>query len=354
MTSPSPQFIPQKKPDAGSLIGASYLTEFEKCPRRWFRKYYNPVVQPETGELVHTGIEPLETAPPLLTGGVFHAALESYYLSGIRDGDDTGEYNLEAAMAGLDKSFTARRDSYLNEEIADTERTTVQEMVIAYYDRFGPKSPNPDYPKIKVICDGNGQPYVEREWVTDLGYSNYYLTCKTDLFVSDQGYGKVMEHKTSVASFIKQTLNNSHTGAQFTGEIYTLKNNMPVDAKLFGVLVNVVQKNRSPRSKYDVAERETTNRTDPQLYEFANWAVDVLRQIDDRVGQYEDWINSRGVEEWKALSVWFPTRGTANGECNAYNRPCDYSSLCKQPDRANQLLGVYRPRTKPESELSVE
>ena len=160
------QFIPIKKPDAGSLIGVHYLMSFIKCPRKWFRQYYQPLPDEETGEPVNVGIEPIETAPALLTGGIFHHALEEYYRSGIRDGEDTGEYQLDAALAGMNASWAARKDSFVTEEAADLELGVVQAMLIAYYDRYGPKSAAPDFPEIQVLCDASGNPYIEREWVT--------------------------------------------------------------------------------------------------------------------------------------------------------------------------------------------
>lgn len=348
------KFLPKKKPDAGSLVGVHYMMEFIKCPRKWFYRYYQPVTEEESGEQVHTGIEPQDTAHPLLTGGVFHTALEGYYASGIRDGEDTGEYQLEQALSEMKTAWNSRKDFYYTEEAAEKELDMVQNMIIAYYDRFGPKSPNPDYPKIKVLCDTNGEPYIEREFATPLGYSNYFLTCKADMIISDIGYVKVMEHKTSVASYITSRLSSIHHDAQFTGEIYTLNKNMPENMKLFGVKANVVQKNRSPRSKYDIAERDTTNRTAAQLADFASAAVDTLRQIDDRVANYEDWVNVKGVDQPTAIGVWFPIQGAFNGECEAYRRHCDYYSLCKQPEKAQKLLGIFKPRTKPIVDITNE
>jgi len=226
-------------------------------------------------------------------------------------------------------------------------------MLIAYYDRFGPDSASPDFPKISVLCDSEGVPYIEREWLTPLGYSNYFLTSKIDLIIKHAGYVKAMEHKTSVASFVQRRLGSIHHDAQFTGEIFTLNKNMPKEVKLYGVLANVITKNRSARSKYDIAERETTNRTRPQLTQFANTVIDTLRQIDDRVGNYQKWL-TQGVEEHEALSVWFPAQGEFNGECEAFNRHCDYYQLCKQPDKANSMLGIYKPRTKPTADAPRE
>jgi len=348
MPNESPQFIPIKKSDAGSLIGIHYINEFIKCPRRWFRKYFQPLPDEDTGKLVNVGIEPQETAPALLAGGFFHTALEAYYNSGIVDGEDTGNYNLDATLAAMEEGWQKRKDSYHAEEDADNDHDMIQRMLIAYYDRFGPQSANPDYPKIKVLCDPEGKPYIEREWLTPLGYSNYFLTSKIDLLIIDGGYVKAMEHKTSVASFVGNTLSGIHHNSQFTAEIYTLTHNMP-NSRLYGIKVNVITKNRSARSKYDVAERDTTNRTDDQLADFANTAVDTLRQIDDRVAKYEEWLD-KGIPEHEALSVWFPAQGQFNNECYAYNRPCDYYALCKQPERANNMLGLFRPRTKPVSE----
>ena len=353
MSDQTPQFIPVKKPDAGTQIGVHYVAEFIKCPRKWFRRYYQPLPDETTGELINVGIEPRDTAPALLTGGIFHTALEEYYRSGIVDGEDTGKYDLDRTLAAMETSCAARKDSYYSEEDADAEREMIQTMLIAYWERFGPTSSNPDYPKIKVLCDTEGLPYIEREWITPLPYSNYYITSKIDLIITDGGYVKAMEHKTSVASFVTSRLSSIHYDAQFTAEIYTLTNNMPEATKFFGVTCNVVTKNRSAKSKYDIAERDTTNRTQDQLLDWANTTIDTLRQIDERVGQYEKWL-TQGVEEDKALSVWFPVHGQFNEQCFAYRRPCDYYALCKQPERANSLLAVYKPRTKPEAESKTE
>lgn len=333
-------YLPIKKENAGSLVGVSYMGEYIKCPRKWFYRYYQPT-STEDGTAVNTGIEPHGTAPALITGSLFHDALAAWYASGCIDGEDTGAYDLEAAIAELDKSWTARHSQYRDETAADEDKNMIKEMLISYADHFGPEGSAPDYPGMKIYCDALGEPVIEREYATPLGYGDYFLTCKVDAIIEDRGYLKVFEHKTTVASFMMQRLSSIHHDAQFTGEIYTLKNHFEGD--LHGVKVNAVQKRRKLKSKYPIAERDTTNRTDDQLADFANTCVDTLMQIDDRVKNYEKWVADE-VPQTEALSVWFPAQGAFNGECEAYRRPCDYYMMCKAPKRAHTMLGGYKAR----------
>ena len=339
-------YLPIKKENAGSLIGVSYIGEYIKCPRRWFYRYYQPTTNDE-GVTGNTGIEPHGTAPALITGSLFHNALAAWYESGCVDGHDTGNYILDVALDVLNADWEKRADEYYDTTTAEEDLAMIKEMLIAYTDVYGPTGTNPDYPKIKIVCDQDGKPLIEREYATPLGYGDYFLTCKADAIIEDEGYTKVFEHKTTVASYVMSRISSIHYDAQFTGEIFTLNNNItPLSdaGGLFGVKANVIIKKRSPRSKYGIATRETTNRTADQLQDFANTCVDTLMQIDDRVKHYEEWLE-RGVEQTEALSVWFPVQGTFNGECEAYRRPCDFYMMCKAPTRAASMLGGYKPRT---------
>jgi len=349
------QFLPYIKPDAGSQIGVSYIGEFIKCPRKWYNKYAR-LTRNSDGSVSATGIEVHQTASPLISGSLFHHALENYYKSGCLSGEDTGAYSLEFALSKLEDEFNLRKSQYETEDAAESEYAMVRSMILSYDERYGPNGGDPDYPAIKILCDQDtGEPYLERNFATPLGYKDYYLTCKVDAVINDQGFVKVFEHKTSVASYVNTRVSSIHTDAQFAGEILTLNENIKTGDPLAGVKVNVVVKNRAAKSKFDVAVRETTSRSPSQLEDFKACAVDVLTQIDERMEQMVDWVEAKGVDAEKAAGVWFPSRGQFNGECQAYRRNCDFLMLCKQPDRAKQLLNGYRPRVKViEQEESVE
>lgn len=354
MTDPVLSFKPIVKPDAGSQIGISYMKEFVKCPRRWFFKYAMETEQ-DDGSVAPTGIELKGTAVPLISGSNFHAGMESYYRSGCRDGADTGEYKLDAAIAGFEESFNRRKRDYVSADVATEDYDMVKTMLVAYSDRYGPTSSSPDYPNIEVLCDQDtGEPMVEREFTTLLGYGNYYMTSKIDVIIAHMGFVKGFEHKTSVASYIRSRLMTSHNDAQMSGEILSITESLPPAYPFHGILVNVVGKKRSPRSKYDIAERETTTRTQSQQEDFKQSCIDVLRQIDDRVANFNEWTRVKGIPFHQALAVWFPATGYFNDECNSYNRLCDFAPICSKPAASGQMLNAFRPRTRVEKPVNVE
>ena len=194
-----------------------------------------------------------------------------------------------------------------------------------------------------VAHDGEGKPLVEREFQVDLPYGDYVYTMRADLVILHRGYLKMGEHKTSVASFLGSRLKSSHFDSQMTGQCWVMREMFPETA-LNGVWVNAVVKFRSPKSKYDLAERETTTRTNFQLDNFPLGVVDILQQIDDRVGKFNQALE-KGYDLEKSAQLYFPDHGTRSGRCFAYNRYCDYFDICKNAGREEQLLVNYRPRT---------
>lgn len=346
-------FQPIRKPDAGSLIGVSYLSTFVRCPRKWYWKYAHPTEQPD-GSIAPTGIEPPEVDKNLLLGGEFHKAIEVYYLSGCRDGQDTGAYDIDAAIATLEESHSKNFNKYQDTDEESDSLRMAKDMLYSYHEAFGPNSPAPDFPHMRIACDTEtGEPLIEKEFITPLGYGNYYMTTKIDAIIEDRGFYRAFEHKTAAASYVRQRLSSIHFDAQMSGEIFAIRKHLAEGISIAGLKVNVIVKNRAKASKYAVAERESTDRSDAQLELFADSAVDVLRQIDARVQKHNEWLK-QGVPLQESLSVWFPIHGYYNGNCQAYNRPCEYSKLCQIPERANSLLANYRRRTTVEANVTEE
>ena len=106
-------FIPQVEPTGGTSLGNSYLTTWVRCPRDWFNQYYRPTLDAE-GQLWR-GLAPRFTKPPFLTGRIFHDALAAWYTSGCRDGDDTGERSIDAALAEGERVWKAAQPEYEND-----------------------------------------------------------------------------------------------------------------------------------------------------------------------------------------------------------------------------------------------
>jgi hypothetical protein len=343
-----PFFIPDLEPNGASPVGNSYSSLYANCPKKFFNTFLRPVeyVDGEGNLVVARGIKTRQTKLPFLSGSIFHEGLAAWYISGCRDGEDTGQYNLEAALAAAEVHFNARKHEYSDQEIATADWAMNKQMLVSYVDRYGPESSVPDYPDIRVVCDGEGKPLVEREFQVDLGFQDYIYTMRADLVISHRGFVKIMEHKTSVASWVRQRLSTSHWDSQMTGQCWILDTLFPGEA-LAGVLVNVVVKNRSLKSTFDIAERETTTRTAQQLDNFRLNTLDILHEINKRLEKFEETLKRSGDVEY-AAQLWFPDHGTRTGCCTAYNSLCEYADLCKAPGREKSTLANYKPRTSEE------
>jgi hypothetical protein len=346
MTAPDPGFfIPKQTEFGASPVGNSYLALFANCPKAWYNNYLRPI--PTTGRegepLVTQGISPMSTALPLVEGDIFHTGLEAWYLSGCRDGADTGEYDTDQGLTAAESKWSSRKRHYETDVDEGESWANMQTLLLNYFERYGPNGDSPDFPTVMVAHDGEGKPLVEREFKSDLPYGNYYYTMRADLVVLHRGYLKMGEHKTSVASFLGQRLKSTHYDSQMTGQCWVMRENFP-DTPLNGVWVNVIVKFRSAKSKFDIAERETTTRSQFQLDNFPLGAADILQQIDDRVGDFHRNLGD-GVDKEMAAQLSFPDHGTRSGRCFAFNRYCDYFNLCQNPGREETILSNYRPRT---------
>ena len=326
------KFIPEATPKGGSLVGNSYLSSFAACPRRWFNTYYRPFEGSK-------GIKPQFVSEHLIKGSIFHEAIAELYRSGCRDGEDTGEWNLDQAIAALELHHADSVVRYASEEKADEDKILLTSMIIAYYDQFGINGAEPDYPTIRVMHDGAGVPLVEREFKVDLENSGYVFTCRADLLILHHGYPKVMEHKTSAPGFWAQKrLAAIHTDSQFTGECFVLASLFPGE-QIDGVLCNVVIK----KGKSKIAIRESTRRDHHDFNTFRLSALDILQQIDHRTEEFSNDIDAGYLEE-DAINRWFPDHGTKTGACENYGG-CEFQVLCRNKDRVEQNLKAFRPRT---------
>ena len=346
------KYVPLQTIDGGTAVGNSYISTAARCWRKFFNTYWLPTVD-AAGQVQAHGVEPIKKGKGLVTGSIFHKGMEVYYRSGCRDGSDTGEYRLDKAIAAIEAAFGEQRELYENAELAEGELVNLKTMMLQYDEEVGPNGKAPDYPSMQVVCnDLTGEPMIETDWVIPLDYKDYYLTCRTDLIVNELGFIKSLEHKTSIASYVNQRLRSIHTDSQFTTEIYAMQQGLPGEPTS-GARCNVITSHRAVRSTLRPVNRETTTRTAGQLREFRDMCVDTLMQIDERLGNYNEWID-RGIAAEHAKSVWFPTTGTMTQTCDAYGG-CHFLIVCKNPERAHLQMGSYKPRiVTPQVTLQIE
>jgi hypothetical protein len=327
------RFIPDATEKGGSLIGNSYLSLIATCPLKWFNAYARPC----EGQ---RGIRARFRSEHLIKGGIFHEAIAELYLSGCRDGEDTGEWDIERAKAKLDEECLKATDEYPNEAKLEEDRLMMTAMLTNYYAKYGPGGPAQDYPVVvKVLHDEEGEPLIEREFRVDLGYQDYVFTMRADLLIEHHGQPVIMEHKTSAAGFWpQQRLNTIHTDAQMTGQCFVMDCLFPGQV-LDGVLCNVVIK----KGKTEIAMRALTNRDAADFEVFRLSSLDILQQIDHRMNGFNEDLE-KGWEMEDAVRRWFPDHGQRTGACTAYVSGCEFQHLCRNKTRMKAGLQTYLPR----------
>ena len=116
------RFIPQPILDGGSLIGTSYVGLFHRCLRKWFNQHKRP-------HLEGTGIVAKHTSEHLIKGSTFHEGIAALYLSGCRDGEDTGEWDIDRAVDVMEVCHHKREHEYANPETATNDLKLLREML---------------------------------------------------------------------------------------------------------------------------------------------------------------------------------------------------------------------------------
>ena len=329
-------WLPQPKQHGGSLVGNSYLSLWAKCRRKWFLEYAYP--HPDGG----SGLSPLVTKKPLLMGSLLHAGKQHWYESGVRDGEDTGQYSLEAALGAVEAHAAQRNQEWATSEEQAEDVAAVKQLLVDFHRHFGPEGHTPLWPETKILCLDDGRPAVELELTAPLGFGDYIYTCRADAFSLYQDrYLRVEEHKTSAPSFVDRVATNLAKTSQFSGEYYMARNSFP-DAAMDAIHLHIHIKGWSTRSKFPQPVKfATTTRTAEQLERFRLQAVSLLREIEDTMAQYEQG-QAAGVDLPHLMDSLFPEIGERTGECYSYNSTCQFEGLCRMGTRAG-VLGAFRP-----------
>jgi len=351
------RFIPATSLEGGTPVGSSYLKTYATCPYMFFNQYIRPVGETEDAREL-TGIRPRWQSRALHLGTMNHAFLEHLYLSGCRDGEDTGEWDIDRAVDGLELAANEVRSEY--QELTEWKEDLLQAKMLGFYymDEYGPKSPNRDWPRFQVAFDGLGRPLIERQFELDLGYSGYYVTSKPYLIMWKDGRLMTRDHKTSAASYARRRASNIDTDPQFTMEHMILSELFPGEL-LHASEINILVKGLLPKGqRKDKREpmrfiRNTTRRSSDTIESFKLDTIDLLQQIDERVATFQRLWEATGDLESSAGAA-FPRHGMRTDACHAYNRPCDFIDFCTNQDRISTHMRAFSPRRVAKRENRAE
>jgi len=343
----TPRFIPATSLEGGTPIGSSYLKAYWTCPYLFFNQYIRPAgVTEDNLDLI--GIRPRFQSRALHLGSMNHSFMEHLYLSGCKDGEDTGEWDLDFAVAGLEVTANQVKSEY--KEVSEWKADKLEAMILGRYyaDEFGLSGPRPDWPTYQVAFDGNGRPLIEREFELDLGYGGYYVTSKPDVLMWHDGYLMSRDHKTSVASYAARRATNIDTDPQFTMEHMIITELFPgerlgaseINILVKGLLAKGMRKDKKEPVRF---RRNTTRRTHEQIESFKLDTIDILQQIDERVERFHDLWNTTEDLELSAGAA-FPRHGMRTDACHNYNRSCDFIDFCVMPTRIEGHLKAFKPR----------
>jgi len=344
----TPRFIPATSLEGGTPVGSSYMKAFATCPYMFFNMYIRPTGDETDDGRDLVGIRQRFQSRALHLGTMNHAFMEHLYLSGCKDGEDTGEWDVDRAVNGLEVAGAAVRDGYEDESQYLEDKNQAMMLGRYYVDEYGPRGVRPDWPTFQVAFDGLGRPLIEREFELDLGYGGYYVTSKPDLIMWHNDALMTRDHKTSVASYARRRANNIDTDPQFTMEHMIMSELFPgevIEASEVNILVKGLLAKGMRKDKKEPLRfiRNTTRRNSETIESFKLDTIDLLQQIDERVANFQRIWAATGDLEASAGAA-FSRHGARTDACYAYNRACDFIDFCTNQDRINVHLRTFKPR----------
>jgi hypothetical protein len=326
--------------------GSHYLKTWAGCPRKgaYQHVFEHPKYDP-ADTTIGMGLEVKRKPQNLFIGSCLHDGLEAWYLSRIRDGEDTGEASLDLALDAFTTNWNRQIDDVEDHEKLFPFYDKCRSIFQQYHNYYGQGGALAEYPNLQIaINKETGKPWVEQHFDIDLG-EGFKYTCRTDLIVWYNNYLYALDHKSSKASWVGNLMMGAEMEAQFTGEILCLKEDLPEDTPIGGVIVNVLVKDRGVKSHLPPFDRGITTRTPEELSEYRSECLDLNKRIISWIEKYRTAL-AEGVDPLTALRYTFPKDGTRTGECTAYYRKCEYWALCKSPELSSNLINnLFRPKT---------
>jgi len=285
-----------------------------------------------------------------MLGSMLHAYKEEWYRSGIKDGEDCGQYDHEQALAHLGGYTKLRRPEFADEEAMSWALTAVKSWAEAFHRFYGPEGHVPLWPNEKILCFDDGTPAVELQFAVPLGYQDYVYTCRMDAVAMWQdSYLVGLETKSAAPSWVERYINQLPKSSQFTGEMFVMRNapelaGLPWDK----LIVSYHLKGWAPGGKSvfpTPVVRGDVSRDPHQLERFRLRCVSILREIDASVGVWKHGLEA-GDDPIALRDRLFPETGEHTGHCYAFNSECEYSGPCRMGFSGGSL-GGYRPARPP-------
>jgi hypothetical protein len=363
-------FVPTPKAFDGSPTGNSYVTQWLTCRRKWFARYLWPHDDGSVG--LDMPRATIRLGPRGLLGGganrmlgsLLHAYKEAWYKSGIRDGEDTGQYSHDAARAAMVDYLAMRVEEFETAEAVEWASANVNSWCEAFHRFYGPDGHTPLWPQEKVLCLDDGRPAVELEFGVPLGVADangreYVYTCRYDgIALWQDRYLLVLEHKTAAPSWAERYVSRLPKSSQFTGEMFVLRYHPQLkDLPWDKIRVAYHLKGWSPKSSFPVpVVFGDTTRTPDQLERFRLRALVALEEIDVAVGKYRAGME-RGDDPVVLRDVLFPETGEHTGECYSFNSVCDFEGPCRLgfgPGTLGGFRAARRPTDPPPLDADIE
>ena len=299
--------------EGATPYGSHYAGTWDRCLRKGFLSFLAP--HPKGGRGLRLPIPPRA----LKLGGIVHVGLEHYYRSGPRD---PSARDVDYAVAKMEAAAATRAMEWGNPEEREQDIAKARALLFDYHQHWQGD------PEVLVVEDKDG-PLIERAMEVEVPGCPVPFTCRPDAVVEwRKSWTYVMEHKTSSAWGMNRIRTGMLNNIQGTGECYTLSRLFPHLATQ-GVLLNVLVKDRSSKSKYQPFERDTAARTEAQLAMFEAHHRARQAHIHDLTTQWQQ-LTERLGDPWAAGAQVFVASGASIGACeDTYGRPCEFLDLCK-------------------------
>jgi hypothetical protein len=285
-----------------------------------------------------------------MIGNVTHRGLQEWYTSRCRDGEDTGEPNLYAAIDAMDAMWLTRSSEFADQKQFEPARATTRQLLRRWDDYYGPGGLLAEYPGIKVLFDAHGEPVIERYYELPIPNHPPY-TCRIDLGIVYRGRAWARDFKTADARWWRKEALMANMSSQFTGQLAALSHNEP-DWHAAGIRASYLIKDRKTGPPF---EEVLVNRSPQALALFPHHLEHDFSLIESMKAKFE-LLQLEGMPMNEAFNIAFPMWGQVTGVCTAYFRKCEFWDLCQAPTMSEGLIkaGFKARRVVEDPEITGE
>ena len=315
---PSPlTTLPYDPEKGGSRFGWHFLAEYKTCPMKWFNRYLRAHPSGDGW-----GCAPRTVGDPLELGTFFHRAIQRWYESAPL----TGEYDLEAAIDGIDVHAASVRH-LLGEERTGKLAAAALNLMMRHHEYCGPGGVLPEWPTWRPVCmrdtDGTVRPVVERTFEVPLGWRDYVFTSQPDVVVEGHGRLWPLDHKTSAPNRVNVVKREYRLSGQITGQLWCLSQvwgDRVSDSGLVNIVIKDGAASKAPRDLF------MTGRLPIDFETFRNNTVRIMKRMNEDVDEWRDHI-SRGMDPDAAALIVFDSHPAGRVCANEW-WPCDFYDGC--------------------------